>query len=202
MTTKFEHSIINPLTRNNTPHYYQKPSPMDRFLESQNIESMRKKMLMQEQLFKHQVQELHRLYNQQRKVMQEIENGLKQQKETRDITKSEFTSIRHQIEAESKISERIEYANERTPIKIDLESTPSSSTHRFEDHHALKRADDEVEVELTLSIGHCTGRRRSKSAEIQGSDEVQQVASSSSTSVYQETRRPHWLLQDLSLNRT
>ncbi|KAG6430902.1 hypothetical protein SASPL_108976 [Salvia splendens] len=164
MTTKFEHSIIN-----NTPHlYYPKPSLMDRFLESQKIESMRKKMLMQEQLFKHQVQELHRLYNQQRTVMQEIENGLKQQKETRDVA--------------------------------EPEGTPSSSTHRFEDDHGLKRRDggDEVEVELTLSIGHCTRKRRSKSAEIQGSD----VASSSSTSVYQETRRPHWLLQDLSLNRT
>ncbi|KAG6427860.1 hypothetical protein SASPL_112107 [Salvia splendens] len=152
MTTKIEHSIIN-----KTPHYYPKPSLMDRFLESQKIESMRKKMLMQEQLFKHQVQELHRLYNQQKKMMQEIENGLKQQKETRDVT--------------------------------EPEGTPSSSTHRFE---------DEVEVELTLSIGHCTRKRRSKSAEIQGSD----VASSSSTGVYEETRRPHWLLQDLSLNRT
>ena len=98
--------------------------------------------------------------------MQEIENGLKQQKETRDVT--------------------------------EPEGTPSSSTHRFEDDHGLKRMDEEVEVELTLSIGHCTRKRRSKSAEIQGSD----VASSSSTSVYQETRRPHWLLQDLSLNRT
>lgn len=99
--------------------------------------------------------------------MQEIESGLKQQKETRDVT--------------------------------EHEGTPSSSTHRFEDDHGLKRRDEEeVEVELTLSIGHCTRKRRSKSAEIQGSD----VASSSSTGVYEETRRPHWLLQDLSLNRT
>ncbi|XP_057787290.1 uncharacterized protein LOC131004599 isoform X1 [Salvia miltiorrhiza] len=254
MTTKFEHPIINPLTRNNnfaviTHHCHPKPQgclltvknppSMDRILESHKIESMRKKMLMQEQLFKHQVQtyishfqilslwfyaqlkhcdpnfqvqELHRLYNQQRKVMQEIENGLKQRKET-DTTVSEFT-IRHhhhsQTETESKQSFEKEYTNQSSaaekaprPIKFDLENTPSSSMPPFgdDDDDGLKKM-DEVEVELTLSIGHCTRKGRSEIQDSASSSSTKTDNAMSSSSVYQETTRPHWLLQDLSLNRT
>lgn len=206
-------------------------------------------MLMQEQVFKQQVEELHRLYNLQKKVMQDIENGLKLRKETAaktDRTNSEFT-IRPQIATESKQSFQPFSArndpkeasgssnsaeNARMPIKFDLETTPSSSIHQFEEQKELERTDEEadVEVELTLSIGHCTRKQRSKShlhnfnnkLELQNCDdhqsnEAQELGSSSnkpdkgeayghqssiisSSSVYQENTRPHWLLQDLSLN--
>lgn len=148
--------------------------------------------------------------------MQEIENGLKQRKERADIAKRPHHH--HQTESISKQSFQPFSATNQsssaekapTPIKFALESTPSSSTRPFEDK--LKKM-DEVEVELTLSIGsQCTRRkRRSKSAEIQDSQEVASSSSTktdnavsgmSSSSVYQETTRPHWLMQDLSLNRT
>ncbi|PSR85203.1 Trigger factor like [Actinidia chinensis var. chinensis] len=42
---------------------------MDRFLKQHNIESMKKTMLMHEDIFKHQVRELHRLYSVQKTLM-------------------------------------------------------------------------------------------------------------------------------------
>ncbi|KAH6818599.1 hypothetical protein C2S51_002202 [Perilla frutescens var. frutescens] len=267
MTTKLEHSI-NPLTR--APHnnfavntliihhcgllrILNSPS-MDRILESQKIESMRKMMLMQEQVFKQQVEELHRLYNHQKKVMQEIENelklGIKETAAMRERSNSEF-AIRPETATEAKQSFQPFRArndpkelrsgsnsaeNERMPIKFDLETTPSSSSiHPFEEqNHEMKKVDEEadVEVELTLSIGHCARKQRSKShlqnnncskelkdLDHQSNIEAQELGSSSnkmdkgeayahqtsiisSSSVYQENTRPHWLLQDLSLNRT
>ncbi|XP_077216819.1 uncharacterized protein LOC143851319 [Tasmannia lanceolata] len=45
---------------------------MDRLLEQYNKESMRKLMLMHEEIFKEQVQELHELYRVQKKLMSEM----------------------------------------------------------------------------------------------------------------------------------
>ncbi|KAL7097462.1 hypothetical protein ACP275_10G146100 [Erythranthe tilingii] len=148
---------------------------------------MKKTMLVQEQIFKHQVHELHRLYNLQKKLMQELE--------------------------------KVETFHAR-----DYEENKDDSSS-----NNLRRIDDEesdVQVELTLSIGqqYCTriNNQRSKSTS-QLSDEsnkvVQELGSSSSTksnkrdnygepiiksAAFQENNiaRPHWLLQDLSLNNT
>ncbi|KAI3444174.1 hypothetical protein Pfo_000839 [Paulownia fortunei] len=260
MTTKLQHSI-NPLTR--APHnnfavnplsihqcfpelevgLHKVESSMDRMLELQNIESMRKTMLMQEELFKQQVQDLHRLYNLQKKLMQELENGLTRRKEViaqTETTNSEFavwnkpaTETGHSFQAFSarddpkELSSSCSGESSRMPIKFDLEmpaeSTPSS-IHLFEEQKDMKRIDEEtdVEVELTLSIGHCTRKQRSKSTQLHDSDQSKQVGEHgssstktnkgeeygepssiiSSSSVYQENTRPRWLLQDLSLNRT
>ncbi|KAL8041052.1 hypothetical protein ABFS82_10G138200 [Erythranthe guttata] len=159
---------------------------MNRFLEIQDIVSMKKTMLVQEQVFKHQVHELHRLYNLQKKLMQELE--------------------------------KVEVFHARD----NEEKNDNSSSNN------LRRIDDEesdVQVELTLSIGrqYCTriNNQRSKSTS-QLSDEsnkvVREIGSSSSTksnkgdnygepiksAAFQENNigRPHWLLQDLSLNNT
>lgn len=150
--------------------------------------------------------------------MQEIEDGLKLRKETAD------TAIRHQATTESmqsfkarndqnEVSGSNSAENSRMPMKFDLEmpaeteSTPSSSMHPFEEQNGLKNMDEEgdVEVELTLSIGHCTTKQRSKT---HLHDQPQELASSSTkgnlttSTVYQENTRPHWLMHDQSLNRT
>ncbi|KAL8493369.1 hypothetical protein ACS0TY_024545 [Phlomoides rotata] len=153
-------------------------SSMDRInLESRNVDWMRKMMLMQEQVFKHQVHELHRLYNLQKKLMEEIEkNELKQRRDATDDPKES--------------------------------STPSSVDH-FEDEESA-----DVEVDLTLSIGHSrTKLQRSKSnlhkcsTQLQDSDQSNEGSSSGrreervGISVCQDNTRPRWLLQDLHLNR-
>ncbi|KAJ1433464.1 hypothetical protein SESBI_05998 [Sesbania bispinosa] len=54
--------------------------PMDRRLDRNNIESIKKTMQMHEDIFKHQVRELHRVYNVQKMLMDELKNKIRQQK--------------------------------------------------------------------------------------------------------------------------
>ncbi|PSS01335.1 Exocyst complex component like [Actinidia chinensis var. chinensis] len=55
---------------------------MDRFLEQHNIESIKKTMLMHEDIFKHQVRELHRLYSLQKMRMNETRSEIIKQEST------------------------------------------------------------------------------------------------------------------------
>ncbi|KAK4415319.1 hypothetical protein Salat_2639300 [Sesamum alatum] len=198
---------------------------MDRMQEFKNIESVRKTILMQEGVFKQQVQELHRIYNLQKKLMQELENGLKRTTQT-DRTDSGIVAAWNQTERETgrgfqafaarddpkEVSGSCSGETSRMPIKFDLEipaeTTAPSDVHTFEERKELKMMDEEsdVEVELTLSIGHGTRKQRSNNqvGEVGSSstrDEYREPGSITS-STYQENTRPHWLLQDLSLNRT
>ncbi|KAJ1393054.1 hypothetical protein SESBI_35232 [Sesbania bispinosa] len=54
--------------------------PLDRMLDRNNIESIKKTMQMQEDIFKHQVRELHRVYNVQKMLMDELKKEIKQNK--------------------------------------------------------------------------------------------------------------------------
>ncbi|XP_028773659.1 uncharacterized protein LOC114730718 isoform X2 [Neltuma alba] len=100
MGTKIEHSI-NPLAvaveSNNFSisgvdvwEYYQKkrltginnkskdPISMDRILDRNSMESIKKTMQMQEDIFKHQVRELHRVYSVQKMLMEELKKESRQ----------------------------------------------------------------------------------------------------------------------------
>ncbi|KAL3643056.1 hypothetical protein CASFOL_013871 [Castilleja foliolosa] len=242
MTTKIQHRSIDLLTTR-APlsliyHYHsgldfgsrKSEFSMNRMLELQTIESMRKMMLIQEDIFKQQVQDLHRLYNLQKKLMREIETGLiKREKAKTDTntinsmfsgwhqtgTKTGQSNLRALIDLKE-VSGSCSGDNNssRMPIKLGL-STPDESTSNnidrlSEDRKDLKRIDEEndVEVELTLSIGHVARNKRLKN-EFDESNQVNELGSSSSVndnsstvSVSQENMKPHWLLQDLSLNRT
>ncbi|KAK9275347.1 hypothetical protein L1049_022611 [Liquidambar formosana] len=74
---------------------------MDRMLEQHNIESIKKTMLMHEDIFKHQVRELHRLYSLQKMLMDELK---KETEQTRlrnpvsdiEINHSNFANRHHQ----------------------------------------------------------------------------------------------------------
>ncbi|GER52603.1 DNA gyrase subunit A, partial [Striga asiatica] len=133
------------------------------------------------------VHELHRLYNLQKKVMQELEiNGLvKKRKENL------FSSSWHE----------------------------TSYVHISQNQNDLKATNEEndLEVELTLGIGQCTRRNRglinetnksntgSCSRRMNNGDSGLSMNNSSSSSynAYQEKNtRPHWLIRDLSSNRT
>ncbi|KAI4344432.1 hypothetical protein L6164_011661 [Bauhinia variegata] len=54
--------------------------PMDRMLDRNNIESIKKTMQMHENIFKHQVQELHRVYSVQKMMMDELKKDIRQKK--------------------------------------------------------------------------------------------------------------------------
>lgn len=163
--------------------------------------------------------------------MHEIEKGLTRRKEI--IETGHSFQVFSARDDPKELSGSNSGESSRMPIKFDLEmpseSTPSS-IHPFEEQKDLKKIDEEtdVEVELTLSIGHCTRKQRSKSHlshcspqlhDCDQSNQVQELGSSStktdkgeeygepssiisSSSVYQENTQPRWLLQDLSLNRT
>lgn len=218
-------------------------SLMDRMQEFQNIESVRKMILMQEEVFKQQVQELHRIYNLQKKLMQELKTGLKIAAQTDKTdsgiaawnkTERETGRCFQAFAARDDLKELSGSCSEETPrmpIKFDLEipaeTIAPSNVQTFEERKELKMIDEEsdVEVELTLSIGHGTRKQRSKKrhqlhdSDDQLNNQVGEVGLSStgtnkgdeyrepgsitsSSPVYQENTRPHWLLQDLSLNRT
>lgn len=159
--------------------------------------------------FESQVEEMHRLYNLQKKLMQETEkNGQKQ-------VNLKQNNLQESSSRNDPITNEVSGSN-------SAENTPPihSTIHPFEEAKNTAAADvvvegADVEVELTLSIGrHCTRKKqRSKSSDqirkLKESDdrmkeETQEInaSNSSSSSVYQENRRPHWLMQDLSLNRT
>ncbi|KAK7413022.1 hypothetical protein VNO78_04851 [Psophocarpus tetragonolobus] len=54
--------------------------PMDRMLDRNNIESIKKTMQMHEEIFKHQVRELHRVYSVQKMLMDDLRKEIKQKK--------------------------------------------------------------------------------------------------------------------------
>ncbi|XP_022755449.1 uncharacterized protein LOC111303447 [Durio zibethinus] len=76
-------------------------SSMDRVLERPNMESIRKTMQMHEDIFKHQVRELHRLYSVQKMLMDELKREIKQNRywtdpmTSSDINHSQFINQHH-----------------------------------------------------------------------------------------------------------
>ncbi|XP_027921586.1 uncharacterized protein LOC114179444 isoform X1 [Vigna unguiculata] len=54
--------------------------PMDRMLDRNSVESIKKTMQMHEDIFKHQVRELHRVYSVQKMLMDELKNESRQQR--------------------------------------------------------------------------------------------------------------------------
>lgn len=54
--------------------------PMDRMLDRNNVESIKRTMQMHEDIFKHQVRELHRVYSVQKMLMDDLRKETKQKK--------------------------------------------------------------------------------------------------------------------------
>ncbi|XP_029128306.1 uncharacterized protein LOC109803214 isoform X2 [Cajanus cajan] len=55
-------------------------NPMDRMFDRNNMESIKKTMQIHEDIFKHQVRELHRVYNVQKMLMEDLRKETKQKK--------------------------------------------------------------------------------------------------------------------------
>ncbi|KAF8102593.1 hypothetical protein N665_0198s0291 [Sinapis alba] len=172
---------------------------MDRFLEKQNAESIRRTMQAQEDLFKQQVRELHRVYNIQKKMMEQLKH------------RSQHCTTNNQDQTGPR---------ERTGSwsGIDLENVARARNTTTADHII-----EESELELTLSIGmssssmnkdmdysstttfrslsdNCNNQSNNNNQESSGPNTP--MSSSSTTSLDREKKRPHWLFQGLSINRT
>ncbi|XP_021911922.1 uncharacterized protein LOC110825736 isoform X2 [Carica papaya] len=125
MGTKLDYSIFNPLARSSTSvvfvndwdflhtsssssgpikenkykfksvagHHY---NSMDKLLEKHNMESIRKTMQLHEDIFKHQVRELHRLYSVQKMLMDEVKREIKQNRYWISSTGIDNTNQCHQ----------------------------------------------------------------------------------------------------------
>lgn len=150
---------------------------MDRILEQNNVETIKKTMLMHEDVFKHQVQELHRLYSVQKMLMKELKGEKKQ---------TRLWSPRAGLISQHHLPCGDSFRVQDDPSSRELSSSCSGDTLRMARGLDLKRANqegvstafndideahqhpednkmslvEESEVELTLSIGTPTSRKK------------------------------------------
>ncbi|XP_010536903.1 PREDICTED: homeobox protein 5-like [Tarenaya hassleriana] len=222
--------------------------PMDRFLDKQNIESIRKTMQAQEDIFKHQVRELHRVYSVQKMMMEELKRqrrlwtnnrpniiNLTSQPPTASYNNNSFFLL----DINSSNNNNHQSSRERSgscSAGVDLES-PAREISAV-DLGRTNGSDlmDESELELTLSVGMSSSstsrsyHQRETMATTNNNMDMDSTTtsfrsdncnnnnnnnnknqdcsgpstpmSSSSTTLDQEKKRPHWLFQGLSINRT
>ncbi|KAK7265241.1 hypothetical protein RJT34_32858 [Clitoria ternatea] len=202
--------------------------PMDKMLDRNNIESIKKTMLMHEDIFKHQVRELHRVYRVQKMLMDEVQNEIRQQKFCNpDI---DVVSHPHYIKHQTT---QISFSDDTT-IKMqrgfDLERPADEGEAGSSSHTAFQSckrstsgSDEEMEVDLTLSIGGsqvknshmsqlaCSDSTNGKTKELNSSasfksDRIGERSdpttpmSNSTITFTQERKGPqHWLSQGLKL---
>ncbi|KDP35388.1 hypothetical protein JCGZ_10372 [Jatropha curcas] len=189
-------------------------------------------MQVHEDTFKHQVRELHRLYSVQKMLMEELRKEIKQTKKywspmaTPDIIQSsyQYSSINvENLRDDPSPRERSGSCSGENIIRIarglDLERPAEEDIST-----AVSVVDDNIpykdtEVELTLSIGGSTSKKRASLNQEPGNRRMKELdfpaeraedcsgpttpMSSSSTATFDhERKQPHWLFQGLSINRT
>ncbi|CAH1426725.1 unnamed protein product [Lactuca virosa] len=156
-------------------------------LENHHLEFIKQTMLKHEDTFRHQVRELHRIYNVQKSLMGTLRNDIRR---NTDCQRATLDTNSH--------DKRVGFDLSRSAME-DTSCGDSSGIH-----------DDKTgpnDVELTLSIGPSASKRLSENRLHQtgGSDSKTKMKTNvlnSSTLYNEDKKRPHWLFQDLSLNRT
>ncbi|KHN22683.1 uncharacterized protein LOC114380808 [Glycine soja] len=218
--------------------------PMDRMLDRNNIQYIKKTMQRHEDIFKHQVRELHRVYSVQKMLMDDLKNEIRQQQiwnHMNDINVSHPHSIKQQHQT-TQISHQPDFHVQNLrgrgfdlerPAEEDIfirargfdegEAGPSSHTAFQRCKTSTSGYDEEMEVDLTLSIGGsqvknshlpqlaCSNstnngkiRKLNSSASFK-SDRTGECSdpttpmSSSTVTFTQERKGPHWLSQGLKL---
>ncbi|GMJ07148.1 hypothetical protein like AT5G57340 [Hibiscus trionum] len=197
-----------------------------------NMESIRNTMLMHEDVFKHQVRELHRLYSVQKILMDELNKEIKKNRfwtsTSSDMNQSQFIN-QHQITAQSTSGLNLHVEGDTTAQTIEAatvvvvaedQAGPSCRTNQM---LSIEGSDEDSEVELTLSIG--IGGSSSSKKKLKNSSTSSQsihykeitreldssascsgpgtpVSSSSATFDQENKLPPHWLFQGFSINRT
>nr|XP_043627204.1 uncharacterized protein LOC122598693 [Erigeron canadensis] len=165
--------------------------------ENHHLHFIKQTMLKHEDTFRHQVRELHRLYNVQKNLMDDLRNDTRQ-------NNIEFSPRATLDTNNDKIISGLDILR---PDKLEEDMLRGDDSGTAEDQI------EPHDVELTLSIGPSTSKRRTQNCyhhQMGGNDPSKVVIkpnlANSSTLLYnnnnQDSKRPHWLFQDLSLNRT
>ncbi|KAJ9536159.1 hypothetical protein OSB04_un000660 [Centaurea solstitialis] len=156
-------------------------------IEYHHLEFIKQTMLKQEDTFRHQVKELHRLYHVQKNLISALRN--------------DSTFVPRVITDTDNFEELGLMAGFDVPRHAKERMLYGESSKIQEDQTGPK------DVELTLSIGPSITKTgtQNRPHQIGGNDSNMTMKTNleiSSTLYNQDTKRPHWLFQDLSLNRT
>ncbi|XP_028751332.1 uncharacterized protein LOC114711148 [Neltuma alba] len=212
--------------------------PMERMVDRNNLEFIRKTMQMHEDIFKHQVEELHRVYRVQKLLMDELKKEIKQKKLWNPIdgegknqpetTKNpngatDFQAQSFKDDMCSRDRSTGSCSAEDIIIKkargFDLEMPAEEGTLDEGEAGPSSYTDEEVELDLTLSIGGGNETKKKRNAKphvleltrklnLCGSFKSDRIGecsdpttpmSSSSVTFEQERKESHWLSQGLKL---
>ncbi|KAG7534578.1 hypothetical protein ISN45_Aa08g021160 [Arabidopsis thaliana x Arabidopsis arenosa] len=183
---------------------------MDRFLEKQNAESIRNTMQAQEDIFKQQVRELHRVYNTQKMMM----NQLKHRRQYWTVNNKDQTGSRERtgscsggidlenvVRATQTTTDHIEESELELTLSIGLSSSSTTMTTTTN-----KDMDYSSTTSMRSSSDNCNNQSNNNNNNSNNNQESSgpntPMSSSSTTSLDREKKRPHWLFQGLSINRT
>ncbi|XP_010443418.1 PREDICTED: ras guanine nucleotide exchange factor Q-like [Camelina sativa] len=183
---------------------------MDRFLEKQNAESIRHTMQAQEDTFKQQVRELHRVYNTQKMMMNQLKHrsqywtvdNNKDQTGSRERTGScSGIDLENVVRATQTTTDHIEESELELTLSIGLSSSSTTMTTTTN-----KDMDYSSTTSLRSSSDNCNNQSNNNNNNSNNNQESSgpntPMSSSSTTSLDREKKRPHWLFQGLSINRT
>lgn len=203
-------------------------NPMDRILDRNNMESIRKTMQIQEDIFKNQVKELHRVYNVQQMLMDEHKNEGKQNKFWTPMNGSIGINQPYFVQQKpTQISfSHVQILKEELYIKERSGSCSGEIIKKRQKDFDLEKpaaasdCDEDMEVDLTLCIGSNESKNKKKKSymlpngmktkELNSylsfqSDRIGDYSdpttpmSSSSVTFDQDKKGPHWLSQGLKL---
>ncbi|PKA57576.1 hypothetical protein AXF42_Ash018551 [Apostasia shenzhenica] len=167
---------------------------MDREQEHCSIEFIRSTMLKHEDIFKHQVRELHRLYQVQKMLMTELRSA------EPTINSSSQPSTRNNVKSLSISENTLPSLREMCSCSSD----PLRRTKGFDLEQKIERETfeswhkEECNLDLTLSIDFDSEKRKRKQWKHIQKEPSQGV--SSNLSRPENGKRPHWVIQALSLN--
>ncbi|KAG2310780.1 hypothetical protein Bca52824_022337 [Brassica carinata] len=174
---------------------------MDRSLEKQKAESIRHTMQTQEDVFKQQVRELHRVYKIQKIMMDQLRHrsqyctiNNKDQTGPRERTGSwSGIDLESEVRATNKMPVHVEESELELTLSIGMSS---SSTNKDMDYSST--------TSFRSSSDNCNNQNNNNnnSNNQESSGPNTPMSSSSTTSVDREKKRPHWLFQGLSINRS
>ncbi|XP_020244104.1 uncharacterized protein LOC109822332 [Asparagus officinalis] len=192
---------------------------MGRYLKQYDKDYMKMAMIKQEETFKQQVHELHRLYRVQKLLMNDMKAEIKRQRSTPNI-RNKLNGWSRKSESDP-VKQCKSNDNQRSSYQVLNLELPAEEYIGKDDGDAMQEAEEESGLELTLATG-CTGRRKKKESSFT-SDSGASFSSSSTESggarlngndwglfqvkdvnLMSEERvnRPPWLFQCLSLNMT
>uniref|UniRef100_A0A1J3EWL7 Uncharacterized protein n=1 Tax=Noccaea caerulescens TaxID=107243 RepID=A0A1J3EWL7_NOCCA len=176
---------------------------MDRFLEKQTAESIRQTMQAQEDIFKQQVRELHTVYNTQKMMMDQLKHRSqywtisdKDQTGSKERTGScSGVDLENTVRATKTTTDHIEESELELTLSIGMSSSSTNKDMDYSSTTSLRSSSDNCNNQSNNNNNNNSNNQESSGPNTP-------MSSSSTTSLDREKKRPHWLFQGLSINRT